>query len=119
MKVLPAIKPVAALMLALVLMCTSITMAVARGQTQGGMVATLCSPDRVQTVVIDADGNPVPAAHICPYCIIGAAVLPDGGRVAPVPVRAARALDPMAPDAGVSTLRPNGLPEARAPPLSV
>lgn len=114
-----AIKPFAALMLALVLICTSITMAVARGQAEGGMVVTLCSTEGAQTVVVDAQGNPVPAAHICPYCIIGAAVLPDAGAVVSVVMRRARPLDPLPLHATPQPHRPDGLPEARAPPLSV
>lgn len=108
-----------ALMLALMLSGTSITMAVARGQAQGGMIVTLCSANGLETLVLDAQGNPVPARHICPYCIIGAAVLPDIGTQLPVVMRQARPLDPAAWQALGHIPTPESLPEARAPPRSV
>lgn len=113
------LKFLSALLLALMLFGSSITMAVARGQAQGGMVVTLCSAKGVETLVVDAQGNPVPAPHICPYCIIGVAVLPDIGTQLLVVMRQALPLDPPSWQALADIPQRESLPEARAPPRSV
>jgi len=64
---------IASLLLAILIALTSVTMAVARGQMRdatGTMV--LCTGAGAVTVQVDANGEPVGPAHICPDCAIGA-----------------------------------------------
>jgi hypothetical protein len=106
-----------AVALALMLAATSITLAVARGQTRiGGQVAVLCSGGGMLVVTLDAEGKPTGPAHLCPELAVGlfaaldlAAPLPERrvtvGRVVHVPARA--------PVAGSRPVPPS----ARGPPL--
>lgn len=109
-----------ALLLSLTLALSSVSMAIARGQSAQGMELTLCTPDGVQTVVLDAQGNPVPATpHLCPDCLSGVLALDLPPPLA-LPVRPAvwSALPPLP----VPTLRADRKPRvhpARGPPLSV
>lgn len=64
------------ILLALLLIVSSITMAVARGQMASGSEMVICSGYGVISVTLDADGNPVaPApqktAYPCPDCLCG------------------------------------------------
>lgn len=54
------------LLLALVLGASSVTMAVARGQTQAAGEVVICSGYGLTTITVDAAGNPAGTVHICP-----------------------------------------------------
>lgn len=52
---------------AVVLALTSISLAMAHGTTRiGGQVVVLCSGDGLVQMELDADGNPIGTAHLCP-----------------------------------------------------
>ena len=57
-----------AALLALVMVLTSQTMAVARGMELPSGEMVLCIGDGSVTVYVDADGQPVDAPHYCPDC---------------------------------------------------
>lgn len=105
------------LFLVLVLSLTSITMAVSRTQAQAGVMVTLCTPAGPELVMLGADGSPLAHSHPCPYCVIGAAVLPQAGAVFARREPVAR---PALSDLSVPVRRAGldaRLPEARAPPF--
>ncbi len=55
--------------LALALALTSQQMAVARGQSPAAGAMELCIGGRMAMVAVDAEGNPVGPAHICPDAV--------------------------------------------------
>lgn len=116
-----AMRMVSGLLLSLLLALSSVSMAVARGQAVSGMELVLCTPSGVETVVLDAKGNPVPATrHLCPDCVTGSA-LPAQTR-APVvaPLRLPlRALSPALPPDDLSEGREPASQRARGPPSLV
>jgi len=57
------------LAVALVLALTSQQMAVARGQSPVAGAMELCIAGRLATIAVDAEGNPVGPAHICPDAV--------------------------------------------------
>ncbi|THD81523.1 hypothetical protein E7811_16585 [Aliigemmobacter aestuarii] len=107
-----------ALLLALMLSLTSVTMAVARGQATGGEAMVICSGYGVVTITLDEDGNPVGPVHLCPDCLagLGLAVLPDAPTVQRPASRSAAVV-------AVARALPAGaslpLPKARGPPAAV
>jgi hypothetical protein len=110
------LRPLAALLLALLLALTSGTMAVARGQATAVGTLVLCTGQGVVAVPVDAEGKPTGAAHICPDCalsLFAALSAPPPG-----PVRPAAAVMPVSVASGVSLLprRPGAAPRARGPP---
>ncbi len=111
------IRPVLALLLALIVAATSGAMAVARGQTVIAGQIVLCTGTGPVSVNVDADGQPVGPPHICPDCVMSlmAAV------ASPVPevVYTAReiALRFAAPRSAAPK-RPSVRPRARAPPVA-
>lgn len=110
--------PAIALILALILALASQTAAVARTAiAMPGTEMTLCTGDGPVTVTLDAQGNPVAAAHHCPACIL-ALSLPPATFTSGRPVRLARPA-PVLPLALLPTRGPaRVIPPARAPPLS-
>lgn len=62
--------------LAVVLAVTSVTMAVARAQPTGGTAVVICTPNGLETITLDADGNPVGPVHLCPLCLAAADLPP-------------------------------------------
>ncbi|NSX54567.1 hypothetical protein [Parasulfitobacter algicola] len=52
----------------LLIVATSQSMAVARGQAAVAGEMVICNGNGTMTVLIDADGNPVDHPHICPDC---------------------------------------------------
>lgn len=55
-----------ALLSALVLAASSVTMAIARGETRAAGEVVICSGYGLTTITVDASGNPVGTVHICP-----------------------------------------------------
>ncbi len=111
------LRPVLILLFALILALTSGAMAVARGQTHAAGMIVLCTGSGPVTVAVDADGQPVGPAHVCPDCalsLIVAVAAPD-----PVPraLSATSVRFRLAPLPAVAV--PVALlPRARAPPLA-
>lgn len=75
------LRSVLGLSLALVLVATSLSLAAARGQPMPAGEIVICSGMGLQTISVDAEGNPVGAAHICPDGIaaLAALALPEPG----------------------------------------
>lgn len=66
------IRLLSAILLSLALGLASVSMAVARAESQGVMVLTICSDEGTETVTLDAAGNPVSSSHHhCPDCLVG------------------------------------------------
>jgi len=72
------IRPFAAIALALMLVFTAQSMAVARGMAGANGMVVLCTEAGAVSVLVDADGQPVGPTHICPDCTLSliAAVAP-------------------------------------------
>lgn len=72
------IRPLAAIVLALLLVFTAQSMAVARGMAGADGMVVLCTGSGPVTVLTDAEGQPIGPAHICPDCTLSliAAVAP-------------------------------------------
>lgn len=80
-------RPFAALALALLLVLTAQSMAVARGMPGAAGSVVLCTGSGPVTVLTDAEGQPLGPAHICPDCALSLIVtlahpLPDAPRPA-------------------------------------
>ena len=72
------IRRLAGFALALTIALTSVTMAMARGQTRDAAGSIIiCSGAGVVQIQLDADGNPIGPAHICPDCALGALAFID------------------------------------------
>ncbi|SLN30984.1 hypothetical protein ROG8370_01223 [Roseovarius gaetbuli] len=88
-------RPILALCLCALLALTSQTMAVARGAPAPAGTMVLCTGTGPVTVLVDSEGTPTGAVHICPDCALGlfhaiATAAPDAPRTA-----TATALDPL------------------------
>jgi hypothetical protein len=67
------------LLLALVLIATSASMATARDQIRAAVgQMQLCTGLAVVTVLMDHNGQPMETPHICPDCVVVAAPDPSG-----------------------------------------
>lgn len=66
------VRTVLSALLCLVLVATSGAMAVARGTVTDGTQVVICIGATVATVVLDENGDPVAAPHICPDCALHA-----------------------------------------------
>lgn len=110
-------------LLALLLIVSSITMAVARGQMASGSEMVICSGFGEISVTLDADGNPVTSvpqstAYPCPDCLCGltAALRADP----PAIMRLAITGRPQKIAASRAAVSQDLLPaQARGPPLLV
>ena len=112
------LRPILALCLCALLALTSQTMAVARGALAPAGTMVLCTGTGPVTVLVDADGKPTGAVHICPDCALGlfdavATVTPDAPRTA-----TATALDPLDPTLEI-VIAARAAFKARAPPTRV
>lgn len=75
--------------LALTIAVTSVTMAMARGQTRDAAgVIIICSGAGVVQLQVDREGNPVGPVHICPDCALGALDIADAPVIRLMPERA-------------------------------
>lgn len=70
-------QPFAALALALLLVLTAQTMAVARGMPGAAGSIVLCTGTGPVTILTDAEGQPIGPAHICPDCTLSLIVSVD------------------------------------------
>ena len=112
------LRPILALCLCALLALTSQTMAVARGAPTPAGTMLLCTGTGPVTVLVDADGKPTGAVHICPDCALGlfdavATVTPDAPRTA-----TATALNPLDPTLEI-VIAARAAFKARAPPTRV
>lgn len=81
----PSLAGLTALILALCLAATSLTMAVARGQTRVAGEIVICTGYGIATLSVDAEGRPTGPAHICPDMALG--LIAALGAVAPLVIR--------------------------------
>jgi hypothetical protein len=63
-------RPFLTFALVVMMLATSITMAVARGQVRVGEQIVICSGYGLATIEVDAEGNPIGPVHICPECTL-------------------------------------------------
>lgn len=104
--------------LAILVAFTSQSLAVARGQAVASGQMVICSGGQVVTVSVDAEGNPVGPAHVCPDCALHVLDLsPEAPVPGFVPVCTAQRLA-LAQTPWVHG-PPAVTPRARAPPLNV
>ncbi|MDT8326300.1 MAG: hypothetical protein RQ750_02790 [Roseovarius sp.] len=109
------LRPILALCLCALLALTSQTMAVARGAPAPIGTMVLCTGTGPVTVLVDSEGRPTGAVHICPDCALGlfdtiATTAPDAPRTA---TNAALAL--LDPRLDIVSAAPAPF-QARAPP---
>jgi len=102
---------------ALVIALTSVSAAIARGETMEGRHIVICSGGTLVSIILDADGKPVKRTQICPdYALTILA------SVMPAPIVALRPATSTTLVAPTSFLFPHSrqapTPRARAPPLS-
>lgn len=64
-----------AVLLALLMAVTSVTMAVARGQDRMGDAVEICASFGTSIVMLDANGQPLKSRHPCPDCLTGVTAL--------------------------------------------
>ncbi|HEY9020844.1 MAG: hypothetical protein QUV10_10020 [Paracoccaceae bacterium] len=82
-------RPLAAIAMALLLVLTAQSMAVARGMPGAAGSVVLCTGTGPVTILTDAEGQPVGPAHICPDCTLSLIVmLAQGSAVATRPLTA-------------------------------
>jgi hypothetical protein len=109
-------RPYLAVFLALVMVVTSQGFALARAADGPAGAMVICTGSGPVTVLVDEDGQPTGAVHICPDCALGlfAAVLPGPDEL---PLEGLRPVDIGAKPYGL-TVRDNltGNTRARAPP---
>lgn len=67
------------LLLAVIVAISSVQMAVARGQAAPAGSMVICSGQGFVTILVDEDGQPTGAVHLCPDCALSlfSAPLPD------------------------------------------
>ncbi|MFB2530822.1 hypothetical protein ACEYYA_01490 [Paracoccus sp. p3-h83] len=111
-------KPLLAALLGAVLALTSVTMAMARGQTRdmAGQIV-ICSGAGVTTISVDRDGHPVQQIHLCPDMVLGLLAtldLPDPAVLRPQ-TRAEDLVPAAAPHRAAATAPQ---PRARSPPVA-
>ena len=105
-----------AILMSLVLGLASVSMAVARVESQGVMVLTICSDEGTETVALDATGNPVSSSHHhCPDCLVG--LTPGHLPSAPLGTRPATRTERLhLPHLAQVALVLTQTPQARGPP---
>ncbi|WP_393935077.1 hypothetical protein [Roseovarius sp. S1116L3] len=93
-------------------------MALARNAPGASAVLTICSGTGPLSIVVDAEGQPMGAPHICPDCALAAlgAILP-GLTDHPVPVTSRRAARAAPLPSGTALVNPTQA-RARAPPVA-
>jgi hypothetical protein len=107
-----------ALVMALLLGATSVTMAVARGQTRVAGEMVICSGYGLTSIAVDEFGNPVETVHICPDMALGMfAALEQAPLVLERPE--GRASDLILVEPRILLSRPALLVRARGPPVLV
>ena len=113
-----AVRPLFTLMLALTLAVTSLFMAASRGRVYAGVAVEICSGGGLVTVTLDAQGQPVGPAQLCPDLVLG--FFADAGLPDTIPVYEPRKLSAhCAVESPASQPHPVPNPGARDPPLSV
>lgn len=65
------LRPVLIGLMAMILAVTSLTMAVARGQTRVAGEIVICTGYGITTISVDETGTPVGPVHICPDMVLG------------------------------------------------
>lgn len=103
---------------AVILAATSLTMAVARGQTRIAGEIVICSGYGITTISVDENGDPVGPVHICPDMVLGMMAAlevpaPDLSR----PEGSVSRL--MATETALPLTRSAPAPRARDPPMPV
>ncbi|MEM6758643.1 MAG: hypothetical protein AAF601_04110 [Pseudomonadota bacterium] len=105
-------------LMAVMLVATSIGAASARGAAPVADSIVICSGHGVELVYLDADGNETRAPHLCPDCLMHLAGLPSGVAVLALPADAAGAHLRPGYAAQLHVSLRHG-PSARAPPAVV
>ncbi len=112
------LRPFISLILALMLVLTSQSMAVARGAAAATGQMVLCTGAGPVAIYTDAEGKPTAAPHICPDAalnILAGVALPD----LTAPATLAGSDLALRRFGHVHTGAPQDAPNARGPPLSV
>lgn len=111
-------RTIKAVLVALLLIVTSQSMAVARGTMRDASGAVvLCTGTGPVTVLTDADGQPIGPSHICPDCALSVlAGLNDAFDLRPPERRAIQFAPQIVGQSAHETVPPR--PRARAPPLA-
>lgn len=104
-----------ALLLVLVLAASSVTMAVARGQTRVAGEIVICSGYGLTTIRVDATGSPVGTVHICPDMALALFAAPDAVPLA-FPRPEGRVSDLILVEARLAASQASVELHARAPP---
>ncbi|TCO73954.1 hypothetical protein [Rhodovulum euryhalinum] len=109
------VRLVLALSLALGLAVASLGLAAARGEAGPAGVVVVCTGMGLQTIAVDAEGNPVGPPHPCPDGLAALAVLALDRQVLPGPAESWTGVEPPR-TATCRTGRTALAPRARGPP---
>ena len=112
------LRSVLVLLLALLLALTSQSLATARGQTRAGEAVVICSGDSFVTIELDAQGNPVGPAHLCPDMVLAFFAAMDLPPVV-LPQREGRTERSALPPGRIAASQIAPAANARAPPYAV
>lgn len=106
-----------AIFLMLTMVATTGAMAVMRDRDAGVQAMVICNGAGLQTILLDAQGEPVEPAPICPDCTM--VLLAEGPSAPPLLLRrAAKELDLVVVQASQSYIRlDKSVLKARAPPV--
>lgn len=111
-------RPLAAILLGLILAATSLTMAVARGQTRVAGEIVICTGYGMATIAVDENGQPAGPVHLCPDMVLSFFAAAGAPAVAlPLPDPAPGRSVPEGPRVQAALAAPS--PCARGPPLTV
>lgn len=106
------------LLLALLLGLTSQSLATARGETRIGEAVVICSGEGFVSVTLDAEGNPVGPAHLCPDMVLAFFAAMDMPPVT-LPQREGRTEKAVLPPGRAAAAQAAPAANARAPPVGV
>ncbi|WP_299164643.1 hypothetical protein [uncultured Tateyamaria sp.] len=115
---MPMMRACLSILLSLMLLVTSHSMAVARGADRAVDRIVICTGTTVSAIYVDADGQPTQAPHLCPDCALHStdALTPSAiSLTAPTRFHVLQVWEPVA----FAEHRASGRPGARAPPLVI
>ena len=116
----PKLRKYASALLALILMVSSLQMAIARHALMPVDHMVICSGEGAYTIAIDAEGNPTGEVHYCPECIASALTAIETSAPEVAAVNAAKPLTLETPAPSLPVVQAAcAPPQARGPPLSV
>ncbi|MDU8929874.1 hypothetical protein RXV86_21010 [Alisedimentitalea sp. MJ-SS2] len=112
----PILRTYAGIVLTLMLVLTSQSMAVARGMPNATGEIILCTSEGIVSVAVDENGQPVDPPHICPDCAMS--LFAFVAETSPFPVRPLGSVETLIPTKVIHQASAQEVPAAaRGPPV--